>query len=60
MGIMEAYAEIELPYFPSNAYMTVETDRRRETFVCGEPVDTPYNVALELWNGIVAAALGHG
>lgn len=58
--IQGAYGKIELPYFPSNAFVVVETETRRETIVCGEPVDRPYWVAIALWNGFQTAMAGEG
>ncbi len=57
-SIEQAYGTIELPFFPSGAWVVVETAQRRETVVAAEPVDEPYVIGLALWNGALGAMAG--
>ena len=57
--VEQAYEAIELPWFPSRAFVEVTMEPGGlETIECREPVDDPRTVALALWVGVASAGSG--
>ena len=57
-AVEAAYDLIELPWFPSRAWIEVERHDLIETIECDRPVDEPGMVALALWACVPNLELG--
>ncbi len=53
-----AYGSIELPYFPSAAWVEITTATGSMRYDAGEPQDEAI-VGVALWNMVVVAATGY-